>query len=106
MNDFKLPTGGRGNAAPYSTTHYRIPIAIKPIVQNLSNEYKRLVMEGDTNPVTKIEAMVNTEVKPMLSLEETLELVKQLLAQKKSAKVTLVKLVSTLYDVEIDPKKL
>lgn len=38
--------GGRGQKAPYQTTHYRIPEPIKPVVEQLATAYKRLVANG------------------------------------------------------------
>lgn len=38
--------GGRGQKAPYQTTHYRIPEPIKPVVEQLALAYKRLVVNG------------------------------------------------------------
>ena len=34
---------GRGKVAPYITTHYRIPLPIKPTVEILANKYRELV---------------------------------------------------------------
>lgn len=38
--------GGRGQKAPYQTTHYRIPEPIKPVVEQLATAYKRLIANG------------------------------------------------------------
>jgi hypothetical protein len=41
--------GGRGKRAPYNTTHYRIPDALKSSVGKICNAYKSLVLDYD-NP--------------------------------------------------------
>lgn len=38
---------GRGQKAPYETTHYRIPKPIKPIVEQISEDYKRSIFAGE-----------------------------------------------------------
>jgi hypothetical protein len=38
--------GGKGKKAPYETQHYRIPVPIRPVVEQLANAYKRLVANG------------------------------------------------------------
>ncbi|MHC5763433.1 hypothetical protein [Nostoc sp.] len=44
-----IAKGGRGNKAPYETTHVRIAEGIKPIVERLSAVYRQKFL-GDTNP--------------------------------------------------------
>ena len=38
--------GGRGKKAPYETTHCRIPLPLKPIVEQLANAYKGIAGFG------------------------------------------------------------
>ena len=51
--------GGRGKRAPYKTTHYRIPIAIKPIVEEMARKYRELVDEYEVDDSALIEAVIN-----------------------------------------------
>jgi len=37
--------GGRGKIAPYNTTHIRIPKALKPTVEVISNSYKEFISD-------------------------------------------------------------
>lgn len=39
-----LPKGGRGNKAPYETTHYRIPVPLKYLFSRLSEAWKGAVV--------------------------------------------------------------
>jgi hypothetical protein len=45
---------GRGKTAPYKTSHYRIPLPLKPIVEKLSNRYRELVSEYDNPDDTEL----------------------------------------------------
>ena len=38
---------GRGQKAPYQTTHCRIPTPIKPIVERIAEDYKQCVFAGE-----------------------------------------------------------
>jgi hypothetical protein len=46
MNDKASLRLGRGQKAPYGTTHYRIPKPIKPMVERIAEEYKDCVFSG------------------------------------------------------------
>ncbi len=73
--------GGRGVKAPYETTHVRIPVAIKDQVESLSKAYK----DG---------SLQDTEVLPF---DEALELARKIVKQKKSARISLESLLTSLY---------
>ena len=45
-----ISKGGRGKRAPYTTTHYRIPEPIKPIVEQLADAYRLLVDKASFEP--------------------------------------------------------
>lgn len=78
--------GGRGLKAPYETTHVRIPVAIKKRVENLSKAYKQGEIEQLPEPIT---------------LAEAIEIARQILKQKKSARVSLENLLTRLYSQDI-----
>ena len=48
-------TGGRGNQAPYDTTHVRIPVPIKELVQAASKYYRETLFLPTLNMVTPLE---------------------------------------------------
>jgi len=48
-------TGGRGNQAPYETTHVRIPVPIKELVQAASKYYRETLFLPTLNLVTPLE---------------------------------------------------
>jgi len=73
--------GGRGLKAPYQTTHCRIPEPIKPLVEKLSTEYKES-LELPKMPISRLEA-------------ETIA--QKILSQKKSAKLSIEKLLTAIY---------
>jgi hypothetical protein len=47
-------TGGRGNQAPYDTTHVRIPVPIKELVQAASKYYRETLFLPTLNVVTPL----------------------------------------------------
>jgi len=49
-------TGGRGNQAPYETTHVRIPFPIKELVQAASKYYRETLFLPTLNVVTPLAA--------------------------------------------------
>ena len=51
--------GGRGKRAPYKTTHYRMPIALKPIVEEMARKYRELVDEYEVDDPALISAVIN-----------------------------------------------
>ena len=73
--------GGRGLKAPYVSTHCRIPEPIKPLVEKLSAYYKE-TLELPKLPLSKLEAEA---------------IAHKILSQKKSAKVSMEKLLTAIY---------
>jgi predicted RNase H-like nuclease (RuvC/YqgF family) len=49
------PTGGRGNKAPYESTHVRVPIPIKKEVQALIDEFRDGQFKQAVKPLTALE---------------------------------------------------
>lgn len=78
--------GGRGIKAPYETTHVRIPVDIKDQVERLSQAFKEGITEKPSQPV---------------SLDEALSIAKNVLRQKKSARVSIEKLLTSIYGVDV-----
>ncbi len=48
------PVGGRGNKAPYESTHVRVPVPIKPQVQALIDEFRESQNQQPTKPLTAL----------------------------------------------------
>ena len=82
--------GGRGVKAPYETTHIRIPVPIKAEVERLSQAYK----EGITNQ--------SDESERQLTFDEADQLAKEILKSKKSARVSIEKLLTGIYKQEVE----
>lgn len=108
------PIGGRGHLAPYKSTHVRVPEPIKDRVENLKKlyfsgdleEHDRLI--ADNSELAKKYREINSEVSDNNKIEESkykkkelLVLVKDILKQKKSARVSMLKLLTALLDEEI-----
>jgi len=131
--------GGRGNQAPYDTTHVRVPVPIKELVQAASRHYRKtlnvptLILEtpldeGDeedqeddnrSDPsdletielqAAKIRAYLSeinylkhklAQVDSQIPLSSALESARKIIEQKKSAKVSLTKLLTCIYSADI-----
>lgn len=79
--------GGRGKKAPYSTTHVRVPEPIKTEVIALIHRFHQEV-ESETQKMD-------------ITLPDALAIAKGILLQKKSARVSMEKLLTALYHTEI-----
>jgi tRNA splicing endonuclease len=80
------PKGGRGKKSPYDTTHVRVPVPIKPVIEKIIEQFHR----GEDGPDRQI-----------LSLSESLEIAEQILKQKKSARLSMQKLLTAIYQTEV-----
>lgn len=82
--------GGRGNKAPYESTHVRVPVPIKAEVEKLINEFK-LGIDGHTENL----------LTGLIEVDEAVKIAQGILKQKKSARVSVEKLLTALYNTEI-----
>lgn len=89
------PIGGRGIKAPYETTHIRVPVPIKTDVESLIERFRESYSEGDTNLLT------GNQNNSLTSLEEAIVSARHILIQKKSARVSLQKLLTAIYGTEV-----
>jgi len=78
--------GGRGVKAPYESTHVRVPMPIKHEVEALIQSYK----DGCVQP--KVD---------FLSLDEATKAAKEILKNKKSARVSLQSLLTAIYKIDV-----
>lgn len=96
------PVGGRSKKAPYVTTHVRVPLPVKPYVVKLVDLYH---LKGESVLSELIEELDSTDLghsKNLLpTFEKAVSQAKVLLRQKKSARVTLQKLLTSLYGEEV-----
>lgn len=84
------PKGGRGHIAPYQTTHLRVPLPIKDEVQKVIDSYRESVLNG-----------IEFSKEQLPSLERAKAEAKRVLKSKQSAKKSIIKLLTSLYGVEI-----
>ena len=104
----KSTRGGRGHIAPYQTTHARIPIAIKPYIEFVSNSYKQSVEDQtDGSFVLTLESTMenitmNKGVNENNIRQLALEVVK-LKKQKKSTKIALDNLLTAILGEDYEP---
>lgn len=97
--------GGRGKKAPYETTHCRVPIPVKHIVDKVCDRYRERLEDkliqpfvNDTEEVYLVSTQLNSQ---LCNLDEALGIARNILRQKKSAKLSIEKLLTALYDREI-----
>lgn len=81
------PSGGRGKKAPYATTHVRVPEPMKAEVQRLLDCFHGQQVDKSENSLTR--------------LDEAIAVAQNILLQKKSARVSMEKLLTALYHREI-----
>lgn len=81
------PTGGRGKKADYTSTHVRIP---EPLIAEVEALKKRFFAEEEEEAVN-----------PLPSLENAMAIAKGILLNKKSAKLSMEKLLTGLYNTQV-----
>jgi hypothetical protein len=89
------PLGGRGKKAPYETTHLRIPLPIKADIEKLIENYRLSVIDG-----------IESQDNGLMSVEDAKLLTRKLIKAKTSKIDTLIKLLTSIYDVEITKDEL
>lgn len=83
--------GGRGQQAPWETVMVRCPEPIKAKVQSIIDDWKRSQLDPDYHE--QIRAVSADELKPI---------VERILKQKKSARVSVLALLSELgYEIDV-----
>lgn len=88
--------GGRGKKAPYETTHVRVPLPLKEVIQALIDDYR---WNGN---IPSIADLKQKEVKEEPCYEDVaVEIAKQILKSKKGAKISMEKLLTGIYSKEI-----
>ena len=94
--------GGRGKKADYESTHVRVPLPLKEVVQALVDDYRW------TKHIPNLDDLKLKEAKPcyedvaIASYEDVaIATAKQILKSKKSAKVSMEKLLTIIYSKEI-----
>ncbi len=91
------PIGGRGHKAQYKTKTIRIPVPIEPQVEKLSNIYRQAVSEGSWDNVEGKELLGSITPIDRLTRDEAIEEAYKILKSRKSAKISLEKLLQVLY---------
>ena len=89
------PVGGRGKKAPYETTHLRVPIPIKSEIKKLIENYRLSVVDG-----------LEFSKDNLMPVEDAKALTKKLLRAKVSKTDTVIKLLTSIYGVEISKDEL
>jgi len=90
--------GGRGKKATYETTHVRVPLPVKDEVMRVIEAFRGKEDSSTINPLTALHenSLTGNGIKLLTSLE-AIEIAKNLLSQKKSARISMEKLISAIY---------
>lgn len=89
------PLGGRGVKAPYETKLVRVPIPIVPRVEQIIEDYRNLVINGEESEFVKHPELAAC-VTPV-SYSEALQRAKEIVKSRRSASESLAKLLQVLY---------
>ena len=96
------PKGGRGHTAPYETTHLRVPVPIKDQLQSFIDSYREQVISGQIDPSQQFILSTESSDNKMPSKDKAVEIAKEVLKGKKSARQSLGKLLTSLYGEDIN----
>lgn len=89
------PLGGRGKKAPYETHTIRVPVPILQKVEQMVDDYRNLVINGEESEFEKYPNLAAC-VTPV-SYSEALQRAREIVKTKKSAAESLAKLLQVLY---------
>jgi len=87
--------GGRGKKAPYSTSVVRVPSKLVPHIEEMIEEYVDLLEATGEDPVDHYNA--ESPYRCDIRYGDAVVAAKKILAQKKSAKQSVIKLLQVLY---------
>lgn len=92
--------GGRGKVAPYRTTHYRIPVPIKPLIEQIAAVYRQCEPTKADDFLEALKWAINnlgTKNEEFKSREEIEKAIRKTLIRKKSARESMELLIEYLY---------
>lgn len=110
------PVGGRGHTAPYNTTHVRVPVAVKPLLEAIIADYRQWIADEEKQFQVKtlpkhLEKLLDDDYRlgitnsenclKLPDVKEAKQLAQSVLKQKQSARKSLVKLLTTLYSEDV-----
>lgn len=96
------PVGGRGQKAPYTTSIIRVPDPLVPTVEKLIEDYREMIFNGTISSDQNSDRLGIVK----LSKDDVIKQSKRVLSAKKSAKVSILKLLQLLYGDEITEETL
>ena len=91
------PKGGRGKIAPYETVTVRIPLPIKGDVEKMANDYRESALQPVIHEIKKMESKKSD----FMPLNEAISHAQSIMKGKKSARVSLEKMLQVLYGEQI-----
>jgi NMD protein affecting ribosome stability and mRNA decay len=91
--------GGRGLKAPYETTHMRVPVPVKEILQQIIDSYKETL---DPDAAISVLSQNQGGDLNLLTRSQAIELAHKIIKQKKGAKISIERLLSGIYKENIE----
>jgi hypothetical protein len=102
------PKGGRGKRADYESTHVRIPDALKERVERLKELFfSGQLDEHEQKITTALQLLDSSQIESSdvssksLTLDEALDAARKILKLKRSARESILKLLTALYGVDV-----
>ena len=91
------PKGGRGNKAPYRTKTMRIPEPIEYQVEKICDVYRQASLQGNWEGINDEGLLGTTTPLDRLTKEEAIKEANKILKGRKSARISLEKMLQVLY---------
>lgn len=96
------PIGGRGRKAPYKTTVIRVPIELADTIDQYCDQYRISLERGKDEDFTTNIPLAGKSLESGLTADLAVQKAREILSQKKSAKISLKKMLQLIYGERID----
>jgi hypothetical protein len=100
------PVGGRGQKAPYTTSIVRVPDPLIPTIEKLIDDYREMIFNGTISNEQDSENYTSQLGIVRLPKDDVIRESKRVLSAKKSARLSVLKLLQLLYGDEITEEAL
>lgn len=92
------PKGGRGKQAPYQTKTMRVPLPLINQFENQIEEFRDIAINGIADQADPCSVAISRMGNDKITRNEAIERAKAILKSKKSARISMVKLLQVIYN--------
>jgi hypothetical protein len=96
------PIGGRGHKAPYKTTVIRVPVELVDTIDHFCDQYRISLERSKDKDFLGESTLEHESLNTDLTPDQAVEKAREILSQKKSAKVSLKKMLQVVYGEKLD----